>query len=91
MWQRVSELCVELVDKTFDQPVAVDRIIYDLLHGSADGEKVLVFFILEKTQHQKSQHQRMKEAKRSSTCKGQRQVSITILTKLKKSKTSNSY
>lgn len=44
----VAELCVELIDEALDQPVAVDGIVYDLLHGSADGEEVLVFFILEK-------------------------------------------
>lgn len=42
----VSKLCVELIDKTLDEPVTVDRIIYDLLHGSTDGEEVLVLFIL---------------------------------------------
>ena len=48
MRYRVSELCVELVDETLDEPVAVDGIVYDLLHGSADGKELLVLFILER-------------------------------------------
>lgn len=46
MRHRVSKLCVKLIDETFDQPITIDRIIYDLLHGSTDGEKVLVLLIL---------------------------------------------
>lgn len=42
----ISKLCVELIDKTLDQPVAVNRIVYNLLHGSTDGEEVIIFFIL---------------------------------------------
>lgn len=37
-----------LVDKTLDEPVAVNRIIYNLFHGSADGEEVFILFILVK-------------------------------------------
>lgn len=37
-----------LVDKTLDEPVAVNRIIYNLFHGSADGEEVFILFILMK-------------------------------------------
>ena len=42
----VSKLCVELIDERLDQPIAINRIVYDLLHGSTDGEEVLVLFIL---------------------------------------------
>lgn len=44
--QRVSKLGVELVDKTFDEPVTVDRVVHNLLHCTADGEEVVVLFIL---------------------------------------------
>lgn len=37
-----------LIDKTLDEPVAVNRIIYNLFHGSADGEEVFILFILVK-------------------------------------------
>ena len=43
---RVSKLRVELMYETLDEPVTVDRIVYDLLHGSTDGEEVPVLFIL---------------------------------------------
>lgn len=46
MWHRVSKLHVELIDETLDQPIAVDGIVYDLLHGPTDGEEVLVLFVL---------------------------------------------
>ena len=42
----VSKLCVELIDKTLDEPVTVDGIIHNLLHGSTDREEVLILFIL---------------------------------------------
>lgn len=41
---------MELVDEALDEPVAVDGIVHDLLHGSADGEEVLVLFILQSPQ-----------------------------------------
>lgn len=43
---RVAELRVELIDKTFDEPVTVDGIVHNLLHCAADGEEVVVLFIL---------------------------------------------
>lgn len=39
---------MELIDKTLNQPVTVDGIVNDLLHGSTDGEEVLVLFILKR-------------------------------------------
>lgn len=51
MWYGVSKLCVELIDETFDQPIAVDGIIYDLIHGSTDGQEVLVLFSLKQHIH----------------------------------------
>lgn len=53
---RVSKLCVELIDETLDQPIAVDRIIYDLLHGSTDGEEVLVLFTLKNKNKTTTRH-----------------------------------
>lgn len=42
-----------LIDKTLDEPVAVNRIIYNLFHGSADGEEVFILFILVKKKKRK--------------------------------------
>lgn len=47
-----------LIDKTLDEPVAVNRIIYNLFHGSADGEEVFILFILvKKKKKQKKTYQ----------------------------------
>lgn len=48
MWNRVPKLGVELSNETFDEPVAVHRIIHDLLHGFADRQEVLTLLILDK-------------------------------------------
>lgn len=42
-----------LIDKTLDEPVAVNRIIYNLFHGSADGEEVFILLILVKKKKRK--------------------------------------
>lgn len=44
--QRVPKLGLELIDKTFDEPVTVDGVVHNLLHGAADGEEVVVFVVL---------------------------------------------
>lgn len=45
--KRVSKLNVELIYETLDQPIAVNGIINNLLHGSADRQEVFILIILE--------------------------------------------
>lgn len=46
----VSKLCLELIDETLDQPVTIDWIVHNLLHGSTGGEEVLILLILQQQQ-----------------------------------------
>lgn len=47
----VSKLELELVDEAADEPVAVHRVVHDLLHRSTDGQEVLILVVLEENHH----------------------------------------
>ncbi len=85
----VSKLCIELINKTLDQPIAVDRIIYDLLHGSTDGEEVLVLFILLQqiniSHYSFKKYRKQKEIQLLATKKNQRKPSQSAVVQLVKS------